>query len=197
MRRLVLTFAWLLLQGCMSNQFSIIQPGHHAFGSFTVQAADAGWNRAPQQLTPHLYGGSQLWTRDGPLLDSLTLLPGIPDGGYLFVSPSKSNIYPVYRAGMLPNEIAELLESSLVRLNGPEVVVSSCGLRPHRVAGMQGLLVDLQLSGNDEPSRRGRAMAFVQDGELYALIYLAAWPHYAEKHLEASIAVMNSVESGG
>lgn len=197
MRRLALTFAWLLMQGCMSSQFSILQPGHHAFGSFTVQAADAAWNRAPQQLTPHLYEGSQLWTRDGPLLDSLTLLPGIPDGGYLFVSPSKSPIYPAYRAGMLPNEIAELLESSLARLNGPEVLVSSSGLRPYPVAGMQGLLVDLQLTGADGPSRRGRAMAFVQNRELYVLLYLAAWPHYAEKHLDAAMTVMNSVRPDG
>lgn len=192
MKRLVTMF-WLLgLAGCVSNQFKAVAPGAVQVGDLTVQAADAGWNKAPQTMTWHLHKGSQLWTRDGLLLDYMVLIPGVSDGGTLFKSRSKSLVYPAYQAGMLPNEIVELTESSLAKLNGTNVAVSSSNLRPYRLGELRAVMFDLTLIGSEGPARRGRALAFVQDQALYLMLYVGTRLHYFDKHWDSAVTTMNT-----
>lgn len=192
MKRLI-TMIWILgLVGCVSNQFKALAPGSVRVGDMTVEATDASWNKAPQTMTWHLHKGSQLWTRDGLLLDYMVLIPGVSDGGTLFKSRSKSLVYPTYQSGMLPNEIVELTESSLAKLNGTDVAVSSSGLRPFRLGEQQAVMFELTLTGSEGPSRRGRAVAFVQDQTLYLMLYVGTKLHYFDKHWDSALATMNT-----
>lgn len=191
-KRLIIMCWVFSLAGCVSTQFKAVAPGTVSLGDLTVEATDASWNKAPQTMTRHLHKGSQLWTRDGLLLDYMVLIPGVSNGGTLFKSRSKSLVYPAYQAGMLPNEIVELTESSLAKLNGTDVAVSSANLRPFRLGAQRAVMFDLTLIGTDGPSRRGRAVAFVQDEALYLMLYVGTRLHYFDKHWDSALATMNT-----
>lgn len=191
-RHFLIVFFALLLGGCVSTQFKAVTAGQLALGGLEVETVDPLWNKAPQVLTGHLHKGSELWTRDGLLLDYLLLVPGIDDGKAVFRSRSESLVYPPFRKDMLPNEIVELTESSLVKLNGAGVVVTSSGLRPYRLGEHRAVMFDLELTSGEEPRRLGRAVAFVKDEQLYLMLYVATKVHYFEKHWQQALATMQS-----
>lgn len=191
-RFFILVCAALFLGGCVSTQFKAVTAGPFALGNLEVETVDPLWNKAPRIMTGHLYKGSELWTRDGLLLDYLLLVPEIDAGEAIFRSRSKSLVYPKFRKDMLPNEIVELTESSLVKLNGPSVVVTSSGLRPFGLGEQRAVMFDLELTSAEEPRRFGRAVAFVKDERLYLMLYVATKLHYFDKHWGQALATMRS-----
>ena len=100
---------------------------------------------------------------------------------------------PVFRADMLPNELEELFESTIVKFFGEgQAVVNTSNLRPHRFGDNRGVMFDLSATVTDSPEYRGVVGAFVVDESLYILYFLGAVPHYYEKHLEEATAVIAS-----
>jgi hypothetical protein len=167
-----------LLGGCVTG-FTEVIPGVNTLGSLRV-TADANWNKAPSTATPSARSTSRTWTQDGLLLDRITIIPGVKDGEAIFSSRNKSAALPVFRADMLPNEIEELVESSIVKLYGEgQSAVSTSGLRP------QGF-------GSESPDYRGLVGAFIVDDTLYLILFLAADPHYYDKHVESAEAIIRS-----
>jgi hypothetical protein len=194
--KILVTGCILLLGGCVSTQFSLVAPGQVALSDMSVTAADSGWNRAPQSMTGFLHKGSEMWTRDGILLDRLFLFPGIPNGGALFKSRDDSLVFPAFKQTMLPNEIAELTQSSLTKLFGAESIVETSGLRPHRLGDRRAIMFDLTLTTADQPRRHGRALGFIEANRLYLMTYIATEVYYFNKHWSQAEAVMESATLG-
>jgi hypothetical protein len=103
--------------------------------------------------------------------------------------------FPAYQQGMLPNEIMELVESSLTTLMGAGTLVEASNLRPQALDGKRGAMFDLRIQATDEPVRTGRALAFVEDLELHLFVFIAPELHYFDKHWEAARAVMLSARA--
>jgi len=123
--------------------YSLVTPGVVAIADLNVQAG-SGWNNAPNHQRRYSRKDSAAWTKDGLLLDRLVFIPAIPDGESLLISREKTAAMPVFHAGMLPNEIEELIESSIVKFFGEgQAVVSTENLRPQRFGENQGVLFDL------------------------------------------------------
>lgn len=181
-----------LLGGCVSTQFKAVTAGQLTLGDLEVETVDPLWNKSPGILTAYLHDDSELWTRDGLLLDYLLLVPGVDDGEAVFHSRSDSLVFPLFSKDMLPNEIVELTESSLVKLNGDSVVVTSSGLRPYRLGEQRAVMFDLELTSADEPRRFGRAVAFVKNEQLYLMLYVATELYYFDKHWGKALATMDS-----
>jgi hypothetical protein len=120
-----------------------------------VQPGQA-WNQAPREATPAARTESRTWTQDGVLLDRILIIPGVPSGEPLFRQLSSSQALPVFESSMLPNEIEELTESSIVKLFGEGgVVVETTNLRPHRYGDKRGILFDLEVTVSDGPDYKG------------------------------------------
>ena len=184
--------ALLVLAGCATTQFAAVTAGQVAINDLTVSPSDSGWNKAPDTLTPWLHPASEVWTRDGVLLDRLILVPGVMNGGTLFKSTHESLVYPEFRAGMLPNEVADLTVSSVQKLLGTDAAVTMAHLRPHRLGEQRAVMFDLEIEAGEMPRRQGRVLAFVSSDRLYMLVYIAAAIHYFDKHWEQALAVMES-----
>jgi hypothetical protein len=182
----------LLLSGCVSTQFKAVTAGQLELGDLEVEAVDPLWNKSPKILTGYLHKESELWTRDGLLLDYLLLVPGVTHGEAVFRSRSDSLLFPPFNKDMLPNEIVELTEASLVKLNGDGVVVTSSGLRPYRLGDQRAVMFDLELTSAEEPRRFGRAVAFVRSEQLYLMLYVATELYYFDKHWGKALATMDS-----
>lgn len=189
----VLTLALLfILPGCISTQFSLVAPGSLTVGSLSLTTPDQGWNRAPEIYRGGLRDDSELWTRDGLLLDRLFIIPAVSNGGTLFVSKNEALVFPSFKQNMLPNEIVELTQSSLAKYYGIETVIETSGLRPYRLGSRRAFMFDMAATATEVPSQHGRVLAFIQDSQLYLLIYIATELHYFDKHWDAALALMQS-----
>ena len=192
-KQLAILTLCLMLGGCVSTQFALVDNGRVAVNDLSLATNDLGWNKAPQIVTGYLHPNSELWTRDGILLDRLYIISGVENGGTLFKSASDDLVYPEFRQGMLPNEIVELLEGSFGKLLGPETLIESSGLRPHRLGDQRAVMVDISLTASEQPTFNGRALAFVANDKLYVVTFMATEIHYFDKHWQEAEAVLNSV----
>jgi hypothetical protein len=92
---------------------------------------------------------------------------------------------------MLPNEIEELTESSIVKLFGEgDVAVETTNLRPHRFGDDNGILFDMKVTVSDGPDYRGVVGAFVVAERLYFILYIGAEPYYYDKHLDEALVII-------
>jgi len=179
------------LSGCVTG-YTLVEPGVQTLGSMQV-TADSKWNRAPSNFAPAGRKGSQTWTQDGLLLDRVMIIPGVPDGESIFVSRDKSAALPVFHADMLPNEIEELVESSIVKLYGEgNAAVSTSNLRPQGFGEYGGFMFDIEAAVTESPDYRGSIGAFISDERLYLVAYLAADPYYFDKHATRADAIIKS-----
>ena len=191
-KRILLLFVLLVtLTGCVAP-FSLVTPGVVAVENLTVQAG-SGWNNAPIHQRQFARKQSVAWTKDGLLLDRLVMIPGVPDGEPLLVTREKTAAMPVFRADMLPNELEELVESTIVKFFGEgQAVVNTENLRPHRFGDDSGVLFDLSATVTESPEYKGLVGAFIADDKLYVLYFLGATPHYYGKHIAEAEAVIKS-----
>lgn len=186
--RLMLSVFIVLVAGCVS--YSAVGPGALDYNGMSVQTSQA-WNLAPKQATPAARSDSKVWTRDGILLDRIMIIPGVPSGESLFKTLSTDQALPVFKADMLPNEIEELTESSIVKLFGEGgAAVETVNLRPHRYGDNNGFLFDLNVAVSDGPNYKGVAGALVVAERLYLIFYLGAEPYYYDKHLDEALIII-------
>ncbi len=181
----------VIFAGCVTG-YTLVQPGPITVQDLQVNAG-TGWNQAPNQLSPVARKGSQLWTQDGLLLDRIVIIPAVPDGETLVVSRSAAAALPVFRKDMLPNEIEELVESTLTKYFGEgEATVSTANLRPQTFGDNRGVMFDISAQVTDSPDYKGMIGAFIAEEKLYSVWYIAAEPHYYGKHSARAEAVIKS-----
>ena len=193
MKRIVSLLVFgILSTGCVTMNYTLIPTGTSDVGSLAVSPG-LNWNLAPKIHTPVARRESQSWTQDGLNLNRLIVIPAVPDGEPIFKAPQKSSALPNFRAGMLPNELVELAESSIEKLFGEgESMVETDNLRPHRFGENLGVLFDLDASLTDSPDYRGVAGAFIANDLLYLMLYVAAEPYYYGKHLDEAMSIIET-----
>lgn len=185
--------AALTLTACTTVSYRLVEPGVQTLGSLRISAG-TGWNVAPTSSTPGSRSSSRTWTRDGLLLDRMMIIPAVASGESLFVTRDETAALPAFRSEMLPNEIEELVESSIVKLYGEgNAVVSTSSLRPQQFGTNGGFLFDIEASVTESPNYRGLAGAFIYEEKLYISIFLAATPNYYDKHRADAETVIKSM----
>lgn len=177
------------LAACVPS-YTLVQPGPNSAEDLQVNAG-AGWNLSPPTYVAR--AGAQTWTQDGVLLNRLVLIPAVADGETLIVDRSKAGALPTFRKDMLPNEIEELVESTLVKFFGEgNAVVSTSNLRPQAYGDQRGVMFDIDAQLTDSPDYRGTIGAFIANEQLYTIWYIAADPYYYGKHSDAADAIIKS-----
>ena len=179
------------LAGCVAG-YTLVQPGIHTAQDLQVYAGP-GWNLVPSTVTAAARKGAQTWTQDGVLLDRLVLIPAIADGETVLVDKTNTAALPVFHKDMLPNEVEELMESTLVKYFGEgNAAVSTSNLRPQDFGNQHGFKFDILVKLTDSPDFKGTVGNFISDKKLYSIWYLAADPYYHDKHLARAEEIMAS-----
>jgi hypothetical protein len=161
-------------------------------GAIEVTPNEA-WNLLPAALAPFARPQSQVWTRDGVLLDRLMIIPGVAEGEAIFKEPDKTVALPHFKRDMLPDEIVQLTESSIVKLLGEgDTVVKTSNLKPGRFGEHRGLTFDLSATLTEGPAYKGIAAAFIEDDHLNMVLFVAAEPYYFDRNRAAAEAVIAS-----
>ena len=134
------------------------------------------------------------WTLNGPLLDSMSFVSGLPGGKYLVrQSRSANRQVPKFRSDMTAPEVAAMLES-LFRVRAGTVDFRTTSLKPRSFLGVNGFQLDFEHLDTDELQRRGRAVGAVVDGELYLILLDAARSHYFDDAAPDFEAIVNSAQ---
>ena len=132
------------------------------------------------------------WTLNGPYLDGITFVTGLPDNKRLIWQEYKADRQvPRFRSDMTAPEILALFET-LYRVEGGTVEFKTLGLVPRQFLGTNGFQFDFEHLDGDEVWRKGRAVGAVIDGKLYLILYDAARAHYFAQALPDFEAMVRS-----
>jgi hypothetical protein len=181
-RLAIALLAAALLAGC-ATPYTLVEPKRQTVGG--VISVDPGmkWNKLG---TANVKGKVEIWTLDGPRLNTLMFFTGVADGEPLFVSrsvdQSKVEKPPVFRSTMNPLEVQELLDAT-VRRYFQTTLSKERGLRPESIADGRGFRFDTRMTGRDEVERSGVFVGTVRGGKLYGAWFQGAKLEYFKRYL--------------
>jgi hypothetical protein len=162
----------LMLTACTGGG-ALVRPGPNPAGQRLSIDAAMEWTRItrPRQ---------QLWTIDGPLLNSLHLIPAVRERESIFLGQRQTRWRPdgaFYRRGMRHDEVRDLVVDGLRAAGAVNVVASN--LRPADFGGRPGLRFEISLDSETGLSYRAMAAAFEHEqGLALALFYAPAEYYY-------------------
>jgi uncharacterized protein YceK len=185
----VLLAAAFLLTGCLT--YTLVAPGpvSVARGTMTVQPSIA-WNRMPH--TAYDIPTEEVWTQNGPLLDSITFIGAVKDGNAIARQQSNDDQkVPVFRSNMTPQDLASMVES-YYRIKAGVTVFETTEVKPVSFLGTTGMQLDYRYVGIDEVKRTGRAVLAISNGSLYMMALDGASLHYFDAALPEFEALVSS-----
>jgi hypothetical protein len=182
--------------------YTIVPPSQTTLRGALSVKPDETWNRLSSPSVD--LGGVEVWTQSGHELDQLAFfiaiedakpflarpLPGIgsfqaaPSGGLPSFEP------PIlFRAAMTPSEIAELLQTALVKSGANAVETRE--IATATFAGQEGFRIQLGFVGARQVRREALAVGAIKDKKLTMILFQAPRLHYFAAHraqIEALIA---------
>jgi hypothetical protein len=164
--RLVLALLLMPLGGCASND--LLVPGDETWvaGSQMTVNPDSTWSRVRASASQTRW--EEVWTRNGPQLDRLSLLGGLPDGkAMISLAKDADQQVPVFRAGMTAEDLASMLEVSY-RVNGV-AVFDFVSVEPVDFLDGAALGMRYRYASGVGYTKQGRCVMRIVDGKLYAM----------------------------
>jgi len=195
MRSILAAALLLLAAGCA--QFTLVTPERQTVGGVISVAPGTKWNKI---TTPGVEGKVEVWTLDGPALNTLVFFTGVTDGEPLFTrraaAASGEEKPPVFRSKMNPVEIQELLEATAARYFRT-TIAEGRNLKAEPIAGGRGFRYETSLLGRDEVERAGVFVGTIRHGKLYGARFQGAKLHYFERYLPEFERLVSSAELVG
>lgn len=186
MKTLYIITLIVLLSGC--GQYTLVPAGNAKTTAISVDTPIA-WNQSPFTLGP----STTVWTADGETLNRVIFINGVEDGLAVFKNTSQDITMPLFDKSMLPHEIEELIISSIDNLSQGQVKIDATNLRPANFGTLDGFRFDLEYFTVNGLLTRGSALATINDGKLYAIIFNAASLHYYEKYSQEVEKMFSSI----
>ena len=192
--------------GGFSNYYSLVRPHSVRVGDGSMAVTPPrSWNRQRRFFFDDVKWVED-WTLNGPLLDDLTFVSGLPNTKRLIQTDSSdAQQVPKFHSDMTAPEIAAMLESAY-RVRGGAVDFRTLSLQPREFEcdrraflrqssgnrrAYPGFQLDYEHLDGDELWRKGRVVGGVIGGRLYLIMLDAARSHYFPdelKDFEAMVA---------
>lgn len=172
----------LLLAACAAGG-PLVTPGTQRVGSQLTIDAGMEWTRT-QGLR------EQLWTIDGPQLNSLHLIPIVREREFIFLGDRQTKRRPdgaFYHRGMRPDEVRDLIVDGM-RASGAVNVVTT-NLRPATFGDRDGLRFEIAMDNEAGLKYRAMAAAFEHEKGLALALFYAPAEHYYPRD-EAKVSAM-------
>jgi hypothetical protein len=166
---------------------SLFLTGCVGFRSITPQRpADVGDNIVVQPQMQWATGINQnvtgpIWTVDGFGLNELRFYTGIVRGDPLFQIQGVSvRETPAYSPTMLPDEVMEMISTTLVKSGGTQVRTE--GLHPVPFGTITGFRFDLSFATADGLEMKGIGLFAQRRNKLDAILYMAPAEYYFDRY---------------
>jgi hypothetical protein len=163
------------MAGCVEGYTLVdAKPTPVAANAYNVQPSTA-WNRMPKFYAPTKF--EETWTHNGPLLESVAFIGGLPEGQALIRQTKKDEKRaPLFRADMTPQDLASMVEASY-RIQGI-TVFNTESVDPVDFLGGKGVRVRYNYAPTDGMTKKGSAVLRVVDKKLYAMKLEGVSSHY-------------------
>ena len=165
------------LAGCV--QYSLVTAGSAVAAKGITVTPSMDWNKSPANLGKK----AEVWTHDGESLDQLIFIGGISEGEALFNSQNKALPMPTFNPTMLPNDVEDLVKTSLKNLAGGELQIDTSNLKPAQFGDAFGFEFELDYFEKSGLKKRGNAFVAIKNEQLYMILFTAADLHYFGEHL--------------
>ena len=181
-RGLIVAALTLLLAACASGG-PLVTPGRTTAGGNLSIEAGMEWTRM---------GGmrEQLWTIDGPQLNSLHLIANVREREFIFLGERQTTRRPdgaFYHRGMRADELRDLIVDGMRAAGAVNVVASN--LRPVDFGGREGLRFEMAMDNASGLKYRAMVAAFEHEKGLALALYYAPAEYYYPRD-EAKVDAM-------
>ena len=181
--RLLLLSVLIALLGACASGGPLVTPGRTTAGGGLSIDAGMEWTRM---------GGTreQLWTIDGPTLNSLHLIARVREREFIFLGERQTRRRPdgaFYHRGMRPDELRDLIVDGM-RAAGA-VNVEASNLRPVDFGGREGLRFEMAMDNESGLKYRAMAAAFEHEKGLALALFYAPAEYYYPRD-EAKVSAM-------
>lgn len=179
----IIVLALVLLLGACAAGGPLVTPGPQRVGSRLSIDAGMEWTRMQGMR-------EQLWTIDGPQLNSLHLIPIVREREFIFLGERQTRRRPdgaFYHRGMRPDELRDLIVDGMRAAGAVNVVTSN--LRPVDFGGREGLRFEMAMDNETGLKYRAQAAAFEHDKGLALALYYAPAEYYYPRD-EARVSAM-------
>jgi len=170
----------LALTGCVPA-YTLKKSGSTSVaGDSVVVQSSTAWNGVPKTALRTQW--EEVWTHNGPLLESVSFIGGLPEGKTLLIQKKKAaQKVPLFRADMSPDDLVSMLEASY-RIRGVTVfTVQSVDLI--QFLDGPGIRVRFDYAPGDGVSSKGESVFRVIDKKLYLMRLDGVSIHYFDAAL--------------
>lgn len=171
LRGWVLAILLVLLAACAGGG-PLVTPGTTTAGGHLSIDAGMEWTRMSGFR-------EQLWTIDGPQLNSLHIVSTVREREFIFLGERQTRHRPdgaFYHRGMRADELRDLIVDGM-RAAGA-VNITTSGLRPASFGGREGLRFEMAMDNQAGLHYRAMAAAFEHDKGLALALYYAPAEYY-------------------
>ena len=181
--RLLLLSVLIALLGACASGGPLVTPGRTTAGGGLSIDAGMEWTRM---------GGTrdQLWTIDGPTLNSLHLIARVREREFIFLGERQTTRRPdgaFYHRGMRADELRDLIADGMRAAGAVNVVASN--LRPVDFGGREGLRFEMAMDNQAGLKYRAMAAAFEHENGLALALFYAPAEYYYPRD-EAKVSAM-------
>ena len=165
----------LFLAGCVPTYtLKKAGPTTVAHKAFAVQPSNA-WNVLPADMSRTQW--EEVWTRNGPLLETIAFLGGLPEGKAVVVQNKRAKQQvPLFRANMSPEDLVSMVEASY-RTRGV-TVFNVDAVDPVNFLAGPGIRVRFNYAPNDGITKKGDCVLRVINKKLYVMKLEGVSSHY-------------------
>ena len=182
LRGWLLAILLVLLAACASGG-PLVTPGTTTAGGRLSIEAGMEWSRTQGAR-------EQLWTIDGPQLNSLHLIANVREREFIFLGERQTTRRPdgaFYHRGMRADELRDLIADGMRAAGAVNVVASN--LRPVDFGGREGLRFEMAMDNQAGLKYRAMAAAFEHENGLALALFYAPAEYYYPRD-EAKVSAM-------
>lgn len=174
MKYVLVLIASLPLAGCVPA-YTLVKPGLAAVGDGSLSVmARSPWNAVPATAAP-VWEDS--WTLNGPLLETVVFVSGMPEGKSLVKQRRKADAQvAVFRADMSPADLVSMIETAY-RVGGVTVYEVD-SVEPVPFLGGTGVKVRYHYTPGEGIGRKGSCVMRVVGKKLYLMKLEGVTSHY-------------------
>jgi hypothetical protein len=161
--------------------YTLVEPGPSVVGNGAMSVTPThAWNAVPAAMQQPEWEES--WTANGPLLDTVVFVSGLPAGESLLRQRRKDDAQaPAFRADMTPDDLVSMIESSY-RVGGVTVFhIDQVDTTPF--LGGTGIRMRYHYAPGEGIGRKGSCVLRVVDEKLYLVKLEGVASHYFDQAL--------------
>ena len=190
LKSLAASLAALSLGACVS--IGDVPAGDFASGGNQVKLGRQ-WSEVTT-LMPARAKQMKVLSVDGPLLNRLYIVDGLPEGAWLIKAPAKDKPTPAVRKDMSARERIEFVADNVAAFGYQDV--QTMRPRPAKVGDLDAVRFDLTARTPEGLEISGTAQVAQKDAKLFLILYLAPTEHYYAALLPEVESVMGSMRIG-